>query len=89
MTLSGWVHRRRDHGGLIFVDLRDGSGLMQIVFDPKLSDKAHHDAHTLRSEFVVSVTGTVVERMPGTVNPELPTGKWELQVTELPVLVTS
>ncbi len=85
ITLCGWVHRRRDHGGLIFIDLRDRSGLMQIVFNPAFDKKAHEDAHHLRSEFCISVTGTVVDRMPGTTNEELATGKWELQVTKLTI----
>ncbi len=87
--LSGWVDGRRDHGGLIFIDLRDRSGLMQLVFNPVFSAQAHKKAHELRSEFVISVTGTVVARSAETVNEELPTGRWELQVTELMVLNTS
>lgn len=85
VTIAGWVHRRRDHGGLIFIDLRDRSGLMQLVFNPAFSQDAHKDAHALRSEFVIGVTGLVVERSATTVNNELPTGKWELQVTSLTI----
>ncbi|MFC1845698.1 aspartate--tRNA ligase [Candidatus Dependentiae bacterium] len=83
--LSGWVGRRRDHGGLIFIDLRDRSGLMQIVFNPDFNKEAHAGAHDLRSEFVISVSGKVVERTPETVNKEMPTGQWELQVESLVV----
>lgn len=80
INLSGWVHRRRDHGGLIFVDLRDRGGLMQVVFNPDFSKEAHDIAHELRSEFVISVSGKVVERSQETINPNMPTGRWELQV---------
>ena len=86
ICLYGWVHRRRDHGGLIFIDLRDRSGLMQLVFNPDFSKEAHDSAHQLRSEYVVAVCGTVVERTPETVNEELPTGKYELQVDRIEVL---
>ncbi len=86
ICLFGWVHRRRDHGGLIFIDLRDRSGLMQLVFNPDFSKSAHDIAHQLRSEYVIAVCGTVVERTPETVNDELPTGKYELQVDTLEVL---
>src|SRR5579871_6189048 len=83
ICLAGWVYRRRDHGGLIFIDLRDRSGIMQLVFNPDFSSEAHQQAHTLRSEFVISVTGTVVERQTATINSHMPTGQWELQVTGL------
>jgi len=86
ITLCGWVNKRRDHGGLIFIDLRDRSGLMQVVLNPEFSKEAHAQAHELRSEYVISVTGLVVQRAPGTVNSELPTGKFELQVTALTIL---
>src|SRR5579872_740052 len=86
ICLSGWVFRRRDHGGLIFIDLRDRSGLMQLVFNPAFDKDAHTQAHQLRSEYVITVCGTVVERTPETINAELPTGKYELQVTCLQVL---
>ena len=85
ITLAGWVNRRRDHGGLIFIDLRDRSGIMQVVFSPEIDKQAYEAAHTLRSEFVISVTGTVVERTPGTVNADLATGKLELQVKGLTI----
>lgn len=86
ITISGWVNKRRDHGGLIFIDLRDRSGLMQIVFNPDFSTEAHKEAHHLRSEFVIRVTGTVVERSPETVNNDLSTGQFELQVEKFEVL---
>lgn len=86
ISLCGWVNRRRDHGGLIFIDLRDRSGLMQLVFNPDFSAQAHEQAHALRSEYVITVTGKVIERTPETVNKELATGKWELQVQSLGIL---
>jgi len=87
--LAGWVHRRRDHGGLIFIDLRDRSGLMQVVFNLDSAGAAAKLAHTLRSEYVIAVSGTVVERTAATVNPNMPTGKWELQADELTILNTA
>jgi aspartyl-tRNA synthetase len=84
--LSGWVNRRRDHGGLIFIDLRDRSGLMQLVFNPDFSKDAHVLAHELRSEYVISVTGIVVKRAPEVINKDLATGEYELQVTNLTIL---
>src|SRR5437667_6820604 len=81
--LVGWVARRRDHGGLIFVDLRDRSGLMQLVFNPEYSKDVHSLAHKVRSEYVLAVCGTVVNRLPETVNNNLSTGKWELHVDTL------
>ncbi len=86
ITLCGWVNKRRDHGGLIFIDLRDRSGLMQIVFNKEFSEKAQEIAQHLRSEYVISVSGTVVKRAPGTENHELPTGKLEMQVSEITIL---
>ena len=86
VCLVGWVHRRRDHGGLIFIDLRDRSGFMQLVFNPDFSKEAHALAHQLRSEYVIAVCGTVVERTPETRNEDLPTGRFELQVDKLEVL---
>jgi aspartyl-tRNA synthetase len=85
ICLVGWVNRRRDHGGLIFIDLRDRSGLMQLVFNPDFSSSVHEQAHTLRSEFVIGVCGKVVERTLETVNEELSTGRWELQVEKLEI----
>lgn len=86
LSLCGWVANRRDHGGLTFVDLRDRSGIMQLVFNPEISPKAHEEAHALRSEFVICVKGVVVERSKETINSDLPTGKYELQVHELTIL---
>jgi aspartyl-tRNA synthetase len=86
LRVAGWVHRRRDHGGLIFVDLRDREGLLQLVFHPDTAPQAHEAAHRLRSEDVITVTGTLVERAQGTVNPELPTGEVELQVGSFELL---
>lgn len=83
ITLCGWVHRRRDHGGLIFIDLRDRSGLMQVIFDHTIAKQAHDEARALRSEWVISVTGKVVERSTDTINHDLPTGKFELNVTNV------
>jgi aspartyl-tRNA synthetase len=84
--VAGWVHRRRDHGGLIFIDLRDRSGIVQLVFHPETASNAHEQAHRLRSEDVLSATGTVVRREPENVNPNLPTGEIELNVSELEIL---
>ncbi len=85
VSVAGWVHRRRDHGGVIFVDLRDREGLVQIVFDPERAE-VFATAEKLRSEFVVQVTGFVRERPEGTVNPGLATGRVELLATGLELL---
>src|SRR3954471_22517379 len=84
--VAGWVHRRRDHGGLIFIDVRDRTGLLQVVFHPDTATEAHAAAHKLRAEDVVSVQGVVVPREEGTVNPNLATGEVELSARELTVL---
>ena len=86
VSLSGWVNARRDHGGLIFIDLRDRSGIMQLVFNPESSTTAHQTAQTLRDEFVIRVKGAVLERSEQTVNKDLPTGSLELQVQEVEIL---
>lgn len=86
VDVCGWVSRRRDHGGLIFIDLRDRSGIVQLVFNPDFSTAAHTLAHSLRSEFVISVKGKVVKRTPETINKELPTGAFEIHVQELTIL---
>ncbi len=78
VTLAGWVHRRRDHGGVIFIDLRDREGLIQMVFNPELSRECHDVASQWRSEFVVQVKGEVAHRPSGTENPRLPTGEIEI-----------
>ncbi|PKL51692.1 MAG: aspartate--tRNA ligase [Nitrospira bacterium HGW-Nitrospira-1] len=85
-TLTGWVFRRRDHGGLIFIDLRDRSGLCQAVFSPDVSADAHENAHSLRAEYVIAVSGEIRKRPEGTENPGLPTGMMEMYVQKLEVL---
>src|SRR3954453_4405114 len=89
LRVAGWVHRRRDHGGLIFIDLRDRTGLLQLVFDPDDAAEAHAEAHSLRSEDVISVSGDLVARAPEVVNPNLATGDVELRVRELDKLADS
>ncbi len=84
--VAGWVHRRRDHGGLIFIDLRDRSGIVQLVFHPENAPEAHERAHALRSEDVISAFGRVTRRDPQNVNPNLATGEIELVVTGLDIL---
>jgi aspartyl-tRNA synthetase len=86
LRLAGWVHRFRDHGGLAFVDLRDRTGLVQLVFNPDTAGDAFKLAHGLRGEDVISVTGEVLRRDPETVNLELPTGEFELRVAEATLL---
>jgi aspartyl-tRNA synthetase len=86
VTVKGWVNRRRDHGGLIFLDLRDRYGLTQVVANPQESPDAHQVAEGVRGEFVLSVTGTVAERPEGTINPGLETGQVELQATAIEIL---
>ncbi len=86
VTVAGWVHRRRDHGGLIFLDLRDRSGLLQLIIHPEIGDQAFAAAEALRPEHVVSVTGEVVARDAGNVNPDLATGEIEVAVRELRTL---
>jgi aspartyl-tRNA synthetase len=86
ICLAGWVHRRRDHGGLIFIDLRDRTGLMQLVFNTQISKEFHEIAHKVRSEYVIAVCGKVVERSAETINNEIATGKWELHVETIEIL---
>jgi aspartyl-tRNA synthetase len=86
ISVAGWVHRRRDHGGVIFVDLRDREGLLQVVFDPSDDAEIFEMAEGLRSEYVIRVSGKVRPRPEGTVNPNMPTGAVELQASELEVL---
>ncbi len=86
VSLCGWVHRRRDHGNVIFIDLRDRFGITQIVFNPEFNARTHQQAHVLRSEFVVAVTGTVKRRPQGSENPDLPTGEIEVFVHEMDIL---
>ena len=87
--VAGWVHRRRDHGGLIFIDLRDRSGIVQLVFHPETAAEAHAVAHRLRSEDVITAAGAVALRDPGNVNPALPTGEIEISVAEVELLADS
>jgi len=86
VILSGWVNRRRDHGGLIFIDLRDRYGLTQIVFDPSEHKDAHELAESLRSEFVIKVEGIVRHRPDGMVNPKMKTGEIEVLISDLKIL---
>ncbi|HHO1465400.1 TPA: aspartate--tRNA ligase [Staphylococcus aureus] len=86
ITLKGWVNNRRDLGGLIFVDLRDREGIVQVVFNPAFSEEALKIAETVRSEYVVEVRGTVTKRDPETVNPKIKTGQVEVQVTNIKVI---
>jgi aspartyl-tRNA synthetase len=86
VTLAGWVNRRRDHGGLIFLDVRDRYGMTQVICDPERSPEAHHIASEVRSEYVVQVKGTVVPRLPGTENTKLKTGAIEVSAGEIEIL---
>ena len=86
VTLAGWVHRRRDHGGLTFIDLRDRSGLIQVVFNPETNAEAHAQAQDLRGEWVVQIAGAVGPRPEGTKNPKLATGEIEVSAALLTVL---
>lgn len=89
VVLSGWVFRRRDHGGVIFIDLRDRSGYCQVVFREEVSKNAHTKAENIRSEYVIRVKGTIVPRTPENVNPDLKTGEVEVEVNDLEILSTS
>jgi aspartyl-tRNA synthetase len=89
LALAGWVARRRDHGGLVFIDLRDESGLAQLVINPERAPEAAKIAHGIRNEFVVRAEGEVAARAPDAVNPNLPTGEVELQVDTLEILSSS
>ncbi len=86
VVVAGWIQKRRDHGGLTFVDLRDSSGIVQVVFSPEESPDAHSLAHELRNEFVIAVRGKVTKRPEGTENPNLSTGEIEILTTELEIL---
>jgi aspartyl-tRNA synthetase len=85
VVLMGWVQRRRDHGGVIFVDLRDREGITQVVFNPEVSPKVHEKAHVLRSEYVIGIRGKVEKRLEGMTNPKLKTGEIEVFATELKI----
>jgi aspartyl-tRNA synthetase len=89
LTLAGWVARRRDHGGLVFVDLRDETGVTQLVINPERAPEAAALAHEVRNEYVLRAEGELVARAPETVNPNMPTGEVELQVERLEILSTS
>jgi aspartyl-tRNA synthetase len=89
ITLMGWVGRRRDLGGLIFIDLRDRAGVVQVVFNPEFSKEAHEKASLLRNEYVIAVKGKAVPRPKGTENPDLKTGQLEVQARELVILSES
>lgn len=86
LTLAGWVNTRRDHGGLIFIDLRDRSGIVQVVMSPQYGEDAFHKSEDVRSEYVLAIRGIVRERSPETVNPKMQTGKIEVVVSEMRVL---
>lgn len=89
IVLNGWVQRRRDLGGVLFIDLRDRSGVMQVVFNPDFSEEAHAIADKVRNEYVLAVKGQIVERDAETYNPNIPTGEIELRVTQIEVLNTA
>ena len=89
VILMGWVQRRRDHGGVIFVDLRDREGITQVVFNPKVNAQVHAKAHAIRNEFVIGVRGRVDNRPDGMINPNLKTGEIEVTVVELKLLNTA
>lgn len=86
ISLAGWVNRRRDHGGLIFIDLRDRSGIVQVVFNPAVDAKAHETAHEIRNEYVLQVNGEVRRRPDGTENPAIATGQVEVIAKEVTIL---
>jgi aspartyl-tRNA synthetase len=89
LTLAGWTDGRRDHGGLVFIDLRDKTGICQLVLNPERAPEPASAAHAVRNEFVLRAEGEVVRRAPDAVNPNLPTGEVELQVDGLEILATS
>ena len=86
VILMGWAQRRRDHGGLIFIDLRDREGISQIVFDPKDSVETHKKAHLIKNEYVLAVKGKIVSRLSGSNNPNIPTGEIEIKAQQLKIL---
>ena len=86
VKIMGWVQRRRDHGGVIFIDLRDRNGITQVVFNPEHNQAVHEKAHEIRSEYVLAVKGIVGNRPDGMTNPDLVTGEIEVMVNELKIL---
>jgi len=82
----GWVHSRRDHGGLIFIDLRDREGIAQVAFNPAIDAVTHGKAHNLRNEYVIAIKGKATKRPEGTINPDLKTGEIEVLAEELVIL---
>jgi aspartyl-tRNA synthetase len=86
VVVMGWVQRRRDHGGVIFVDLRDREGITQVVFNPKFNEEIHRKARVIRNEFVLAARGTVIHRPEGMVNPKLKTGEIDVMASELRIL---
>jgi aspartyl-tRNA synthetase len=86
VTLMGWTQSRRDHGGLIFIDLRDRSGITQIVFDPEDSVEAHQKAHYIKNEYVIAIEGIVVPRLASSENPNIPTGEIEVKAKQIKIL---
>ncbi len=89
VTLKGWVQKRRDLGGVIFIDLRDREGVVQVVFNPELSKEAWEIADTCRSEYVIEVTGEVIARTPEAINPKMVTGEYEVMIDEITILSKS
>lgn len=89
VTLKGWVQKRRDLGGVIFIDLRDREGIVQVVFNPELSKEAWETADTCRSEYVIEVTGEVIQRDPEAINPKMVTGEYEVMIDEITILSKS
>ncbi|RLE10965.1 aspartate--tRNA ligase, partial [Candidatus Aerophobetes bacterium] len=89
VAVAGWVKRRRDHGGVVFVDLADRSGVVQVVFNPEINEKVHSTGHSLREGWVVAVKGKVVLRPAESVNPKITTGEIEIQAEEVEVLNVS
>ncbi|HID15932.1 MAG TPA: aspartate--tRNA ligase, partial [Candidatus Atribacteria bacterium] len=86
VVLFGWVHRRRDHGGVIFIDLRDREGIVQVVLDPEFSKEVHDKGREIRAEYVLEIKGVVKERPADSINEELPTGRIEVFANHLEIL---
>ena len=86
VTLAGWVKRKRDHGGLIFIDLWDKSGVVQLVFNPEIGEKIHSQGHSLREGWVIATKGEVLPRPAESINPKISTGEIEVQVEDVEIL---